>query len=89
MRYVFQIPENKEDLSTDQKNMKLHEMKITCSEFQSVLKDLAQMGLKIEMRSEKPIELNSIVSVAGKHKGKLKVKSKTQQQQQLRKKYLN
>lgn len=89
LRYVFQIPENKEDLSTDQKNMKLHEMKVTCSEFQSVLKDLSKMGLKIEMKSEKPIELNSIVSVSDKHKVKLKTKSKTQQQQQLRKKYLN
>ncbi|MDY0202103.1 MAG: hypothetical protein WC271_10945 [Bacteroidales bacterium] len=89
MRYVFQIPENKEDLSTDQKNMKLHEMKVTCSEFQSILKDLSKMGLKIEMRSEKPVELSSIVSVTSKHKEKLKTKSKTHHQQQLRKKYLN
>ncbi len=89
MRYVFQIPENKEDLSTDQRNLKLHEMKITCSDFQSVLKDLAKMGLKIEMKSEKPIEFNSLVSVTGKHRAKLKTKSKTQHQQQLKKKYLN
>lgn len=89
MRYVFQIPEKKEDLSTDQMNLKLHEMKVTCSDFQSVLKDLGKMGLKIEMKSEKPIELNSLMSVTGKHKAKLKTKSKAQQQQQLRKKYLN
>ncbi len=90
MRYVFQIPEDKGTLSTDQKNMKLHEMKVTCSEFQSVLKDLEKMGLKLNMRNEKPIELNSIVSITNKHKEKLKTKSKNQQQQeQLRKKYLN
>lgn len=90
MRYVFQIPENKDELNTDQKNMKLHEMKVTCSEFQSVLKDLGKMGLKVNMRSEKPIEMNSIVSITNKEKEKLKVKRKTQQQQQqLRKKYLN
>jgi len=90
IRYIFQIPEYKDELSTDQKNMKLHEMKVTCSEFQSVLKDLAKMGLKLNMKSEKAIELNSIVTITNKHKEKLKTKSKTQQQQQqLRKKYLN
>jgi len=90
MRYVFQIPENKDELSTDQKNMKLHEMKVTCSEFQSVLKDLSKMGLKVNLRSEKPIELDSIVSVTKNQREKLKTKSKSQQQkQQLRKKYLN
>lgn len=90
MRYVFQIPENKDELSTDQKNMKLHEMKVTCSEFQSVLKDLSKMGLKVNMRSEKPIELDSIVSVTKNQQEKLKTKNKShQQKQQLRKKYLN
>jgi hypothetical protein len=90
MRYVFQIPENKNELSTDQKNMKLHEMKVTCSEFQSVLKDLSKMGLKVNMRSEKPSEIDSIVSLSSKAKEKLKTKSTTKQQkQQFRKKYLN
>lgn len=90
MRYVFQIPEDKDALSTDQKNMKLHEMKVTCSEFQSVLQDLSKMGLKVNMRSEKPIDLDSIISVTKNQQEKLKTKKKSQQQkQQLRKKYLN
>jgi hypothetical protein len=90
MRYVFQIPENKDELSTDQKNLKLHEMEVTCSEFQSILNDLSMMGLKINMRSERPIELDSIVSITKKEKEKLKSKSKNQDQKsQLRKKYLN
>lgn len=90
MRYVFQIPENKDELSTDQKNMKLHEMKVTCSEFQSVLQDLSKMGLNVNKRSEKPIEFDSIVSVTKNQREKLKTKKKSQQQnQQLRKKYLN
>lgn len=88
MRYVFQIPENKDDLSTDQKKLKLHEMKVTCSEFKSVLNDLSKMGLQIDMQSEKPIEFDSLVSITEKHKAKLKTKSKTQKQQQLRKIYL-
>jgi hypothetical protein len=90
MRYVFQIPENKDKLSTDQKKMKLHEMKVTCSEFQSVLKDLAKMGLKVSLRSEKPIDENALISVTNKQREKLKTRSKSQlQKQQVRKKYLN
>lgn len=90
MRYAFKIPEKKEDLSTDQENVKLHEMKVTCNEFKSVLSDLSKMGLNINLRSEKQIELKSIVSLTDtdKLKAKLKAKSITQQQQ-LRKKYLN
>lgn len=89
MRYVFQIPEKKEELSTDQINMKLHEMEVTCSEFQSILKDLSKMGLKVNMRSEKPIELDTIVSITKINNEKLKMRKKSQQQQQIRKKYLN
>jgi hypothetical protein len=90
MRYVFQIPEDKEKLTTDDKNLKLHEMKVTCQEFQSVLRDLTGMGLKMNLRSEKPIDFNSIISVSGSHKEKIKIKTRTpQQKQQLRKKYLN
>jgi len=89
MRYVFQIPESIEELSTDQKNLKLHEMQVTCTEFKSILEDLSKMGLKINMRSEKPIELNSIISVPKNQRENLKPKHKSQQQQQFRKKYLN
>lgn len=90
MRYAFQIPENTDELNTDQMNLKLHEMKVTCDEFKSILKDLAKMGLKMNLRTEKPIELNSLISVSASQKETLKSKSQTKQQkQQLRKKYLN
>ncbi len=90
MRYAFKIPEKKDDLSTDQEKVKLHEMKVTCNEFKSVLSDLSKMGLKINLRSEKQIELKSIVSLTDIDKLKTKLKSKSiTQQQQLRKKYLN
>jgi hypothetical protein len=88
MRYVFQIPENAKALSTDQKNLKLHEMKVTCDEFQSVLADLSKMGLKIDLRSEKPIEYESLLSVSTSRKDRLKEKSKKRQRQQVRNKYL-
>jgi hypothetical protein len=90
MRYIFQIPENEDDLSTDQKNLKLHEMKVTCGEFQNVLSDLAQMGLNINLQSAKPVELESIVTVPKNQRSKLKTKTERKQEtRQLREKYLN
>jgi len=88
MRYVFQIPEDPNALNTDEKNLKLHEMKVTCDEFQSVLADLSKMGLKIDLRSEKPIEYESLLSVSASKKDQLKEKSKRRQLQQVRNKYL-
>lgn len=90
MRYVFQIPENQDVLSVDQKKTKLHEMQVTCDEFKGVLRDLSKMGLKIELRKEKPVDFDSLVTVPLSKQNKLKVKSATKQQkQQLKKKYLN
>ena len=90
MRYVFQIPENQDVLSVDQKKTKLHEMQVTCNEFKGVLKDLSKMGLKIELRTEKPVEFNSLVTVPDSKQSKLKVKSAAKRpKQQLKKKYFN
>lgn len=90
VRYVFQIPENKDDLSTDQKNLKLHEMKVTCSEFHTVLQDLAKMGLNVSKKSELPIDFDTLVSVTKIQREKLGATKNIQRQgQQLRKKYLN
>lgn len=88
MRYVFQIPENREDLNTDQKNLKFHEMKVTCDEFRAVLQDLSTMGLNVNLRSDKPIEFDSLVSVPKSKRDLLKAKSRSREKHQLRKKYL-
>jgi hypothetical protein len=88
IRYVFQIPEGPETLSTDQANLKLHEMKTTCDEFNSVLQDLSRMGLKIDLKSEKPIEHQSLVLVPAGKKDNLKEQAKKRQGRQIRKKYL-
>jgi hypothetical protein len=89
IRYVFQIPENKDELGTDQKKMKLHEMHVTCTDFNSVIEDLSKMGLKMEIRSEKPIELDSMVSITKKHRDKLKEKKRPKYEKQLKRKFLN
>ncbi len=90
MRYVFQIPEIAADLSTDQKKLKLHEMQVTCNEFNEVLQDLAQMGLKINLRSERPIEYDSLVSVPKAERDKITKQSKAKQAgTQSMKKYLS
>lgn len=89
-RYVFQIPENKEELSTDQQKMKVHEMKSTCDDFVNVLKELKEMGVDIDVLSDKPIELSSMVTIPEKVKSKLKLhEHKTKQKQQIKKLYLD
>jgi len=89
IHYVFQIPESKDELSTDKKNLKLYEMKVTCSEFKTVLSDLAAMGLNINLQSEKPIDLNTIVSITKNQKEKMKSVEKLKQvKQELKKNYL-
>lgn len=90
LRYVFQIPEDKDELSTDQLNMKLRQMHVSCSEFQSALQDLSKMGLELNLVSEKPVEKDSIISITNRHKHKIKSHLNTTiQQDQTRKNYLN
>lgn len=90
MRYVFQIPEDPDGLNTDQRNMKLHEMEVTCGEFKSVLNDLAKMGLNVELRSERPIENASIISVPANKREKIKSKpGRKDQRLTVRKRYMN
>lgn len=72
MRYVFQIPEESDSLSIDQQNLKLYEMKMTCEDFKSVLSELSELGLEIELRNEKPVEAESLINVTKRHRDKIK-----------------
>lgn len=72
MRYVFQIPEESDSLSIDKQNLKLHEMKLTCDDFKNVLSELSALGLKVELRNEKAVEVESLISVTKRHRGKVK-----------------
>ncbi len=88
-RYVFEIPEKKEELSVDEQKLKLHEMQTTCDDFVAILNDLKQMGVNVEVKSDKPIELNSMITIPEVISTKLKTqKSQTQRKQQLKKLYL-
>jgi hypothetical protein len=70
--------------------MKLHQMHVSCSEFQSALQDLSKMGLELNLVSEKPVEKDSIISITNRHKHKIKSHLNTTiQQDQTIKKYLN
>lgn len=94
LKYNFQIPEKKNDLSVDEKKLKLQEMKMTCDDFNSVISDLRKMGLKMKLNSEKPIAESSIMSFTKKTKERLKnstvKKTKTQTKKQIqRKRYLD
>jgi hypothetical protein len=89
-RYVFQIPEKKEELSVEEQKMRLHEMKTTCGDFSAILNDLKQMGVDINVKSDKPIELSSMITIPETVSSKLKTKkTQTQRKQQLKKLYLD
>lgn len=89
-RYVFQIPEQKDKLSVEEQKMKLHEMKNTCDDFVEVLNDLKQMGVDINVKSDKPIALESIITIPETVNEKLNItKKQTQRKQQIKKLYLD
>jgi hypothetical protein len=88
-RYVFQIPQKKEALSTEEQKMKLHEMKNTCDDFVEVLKDLKSMGVDIKIESDKPIELDSMITLSEALQTKFKARDKrVQRKEQIKKLYL-
>jgi hypothetical protein len=88
-RYVFQIPQKKEALSTEEQKMKLHEMKTTCDDFTNVLNDLKNMGVDIEVKSDKPIEPASMVTISEALMSKFKALDKqVQRKEQIKKLYL-
>lgn len=71
--YNFLILNKREELSIDQKQQKLIEMEITCKEFKKLLKDLENMGLKIDLKSEKPISEKILIQIPQKYQTKIKV----------------
>jgi hypothetical protein len=88
-RYVFQIPQKKEDLSTDEQKMKLHEMKTTCDDFVLVLNDLKNMGVDIDIKSDKPIESASMITISDAVSNKIKTSQKQAKRlEQIKKLYL-
>jgi hypothetical protein len=90
MKYNFQIPENKKDLSFDEKKLKVQEMKMSCDDFNSVISDLRKMGMKLNLNSEQPISEASLMPFTKKTKERLKGQQSKDEQQQikLKKKYL-
>ena len=90
LRYVFEIPQKKESLSVDEQKLKLHEMKTTCDDFVNVLNDLKKMGVDIDIKSEKPIELASMITISESITSKFNLqKEHVQRKQQIKKLYLD
>lgn len=89
-RYVFEIPEKVGQLSVDQQKMRLHEMRTTCGDFMEVVSDLKKMGVKMEIKSEMPEELGSLVTIPESVKAKInKQQKQAEYKQQIRKLYLD
>ncbi|MDZ7318844.1 MAG: hypothetical protein ONB11_06795 [candidate division KSB1 bacterium] len=87
--YNFLIPEAKDSLSMDQKQRKLLEMESTCREFKQVLQDLAQMGLRLDLRSEKPVSEQALIQVPAKYQSRIEVKKAEKKKEKvLQQKYM-
>lgn len=81
--YNFLIPEAKDSLSMDQKQRKLLEMESTCREFKQVLQDLAKMGLRLDLRSEKPISEQALIQVPAKYQSRITVKKEEKKKEKV------
>lgn len=94
MKYNFQIPENKNNLSVDEVNLKLQEMKLTCDDFNQSVSDLKKMGVELKLKSESEISEKTLMSFTKKTKERLKDKMKSEgskitQNQNTKQRYLN
>lgn len=63
MLYNFLIPEDRDDLTLDEKSVKLSEMEETCDEFNRMLRELQQQGLDVELKKELPVTEKALIRV--------------------------
>jgi len=61
LRYVFKSAVPASTMSTDQQKAALHEMHVTCTDFQTVLEELEALGLKMDKIQERPISIEEMV----------------------------
>ncbi len=88
-RYVFQIPEDKAQLSVEQQKLKLHEMQETCNDFTEVLSELRQMGVDLNIKSDKPVAMSSVITVPEAVAKKLEKQKSKIRKGQIKKLYLD
>jgi hypothetical protein len=62
MLYNFLIPESKNELSIDDKNLKMAEREEACHEFKTMLSELQQQGLKVDLKNEIDISEKALIS---------------------------
>ena len=88
--YNFLIPEKRAVLSIDQKKQKLGEMESTCTEFKTLLKELAAMGLKADLNKEMPISEKTLIQIPKKYQTIIQKRIKKAEDKKIKKaKYLN
>lgn len=89
--YNFLIPENRSELSVEQKRQKLHEMETTCCEFKKVLAEFAGLGITVKLEKEIADPEKALIQVPKKHQTRIETggvkrsRKKTRQQKQLKK----
>jgi hypothetical protein len=87
--YNFLIPENKTELSMDSISNKVEEMEVTCSEFKNLLREFANIGIKIDLKSEIKSSANSVITLPKKYKDLVKKRSLNRSKKKVQKRYIN
>jgi hypothetical protein len=88
--YNFLIPESKNELSIEQRQRKLQEMESTCHEFKGILKELAGLGLQLDLKKEMAATEQALIQLPKKYHEKIKaakphkLRKKVEKKQQMR-----
>ena len=91
-RYLFKSETPVSTLSTDQQKSILHDMQVTCGDFQKVLNDLEAMGLPMTKNQEAPAALDAILPLEAEEKalvGKRSGKGSENERNSLKNRFLN
>ncbi len=69
--YNFLIPDEKKDLGIGQTQQKLSEMTSTCTDFRTMLTELAAAGLNVGLTQEKEVSESALIRIPAKLKTRL------------------
>jgi bacterioferritin-associated ferredoxin len=72
--YRFLIPENASELGLSKQREKLDQMEATCATFKSVVRELQDMGVPLELNRHRPVGNEALLQVPEKHREKLEAR---------------
>jgi hypothetical protein len=88
IKYNFLIENNKNYLSDREKKNKLENCRKACGDLKSITKGLRQTGLEMNLKKERPINEDALISLNSKHRLKVSQKNIKQQKEDSQIKFL-